>query len=308
MGAKMATARATCAWAALACALGCSGSDEAADGAGGPTATPLFFAVIGDFGSAADPLGSLVGDEDGVAALIVGRNVDFVVTTGDDNYPSGGADTIDGNIGQFYASFIGNYTGQYGPGSETNRFWPSPGNHDWMSPGLAPYLDYFTLPGIERYYEVDLGLVHLFAVDSDGAEPDGTSATSVQGQWLQAALAASSSCFKLVYFHHPAYSSGDHGSTVGMQWPFEDWGADIVLAGHDHDYERLQVGGIPYFVTGLGGAGIYQFQTPLPESQARYNAMHGALFVHATAAGLDFEFINVNGEVMDTYSYPKSCD
>src|SRR4029453_1835095 len=103
-----------------------------------------------------------------------------------------------------------------------------------------------------------------------------------QGQWLQAALAASTSCFDLVYFHHPAYSSGEHGSTATMQWPFEAWGADVVLAGHHHDYERLQVGGIPYFVTGLGGAGIYQFQTPLPESQARYNAMHGSLFVHAT--------------------------
>jgi tartrate-resistant acid phosphatase type 5 len=308
MGAKATKLCATCVVGISWAALGCSSSGEGDVGPSRSADTPLYFAVIGDYGSAADPLGSLVGDEDGVANLITGKNVDFIVTTGDNNYPSGAASTIDGNIGQFYASFIGSYTGQYGPGSDSNRFWPSPGNHDWNTPGLGPYLDYFSLPGNERYYEVDLGLVHLFAVDSDGDEPDGTTPTSVQGQWLQSALAASSSCFKLVYFHHPAYSSGDHGSSVGMQWPFEEWGADVVLTGHDHDYERLQVGGIPYFVTGLGGAGIYQFSTPLPESQARYNAMHGALFVRATSAGLEFEFNNVNGEVIDTHSLPKQCD
>jgi hypothetical protein len=307
MGAMGAAVRAVCGLGLSALAVGCSSSDE--DGQrGASNATPLYFAVIGDYGSAADPLGSLVGNEGGVAALIESKNVDFIVTTGDNNYPSGAAGTIDGNIGQFYARFIGSYTGQYGPGSDSNRFWPSPGNHDWNTPGLVPYLDYFTLPGNERYYEVDLGLVHLFAIDSDGDEPDGTTATSVQGQWLQAQLAASTSCFDLVYFHHPAYSSGDHGSSVRMQWPFEEWGADVVMAGHDHSYERLQVGGIPYFVSGLGGAGIYQFGTPIPESQVRYNAAHGALFVRATDAGMVFEFIDVNGVVSDTHTYEKSCD
>ena len=131
----------------------------------------LRFAVIGDYGTGSSY-------EEMVAALVSGWNPDFVITTGDNNYPDGTAETIDENIGQFYSQFIGNYTGSYGSGSETNRFWPSLGNHDWHSISCSgsscngPYFDYFTLPNNERYYEVDLGLVHLFALNSLSGEPD----------------------------------------------------------------------------------------------------------------------------------------
>ena len=138
-----------------------------------------------------------------------------MITLGDNNYQSGAASTIDANIGKYYHDFIGNYHGSFGAGSATNRFWPSPGNHDWVAPNLQPYTDYFTLPGNERYYDVDLGLVHLYAMDSDEHEPDGNSATSKQALWLKDKLAASKSCYDLVYFHYPAYSSGDHGSSTG---------------------------------------------------------------------------------------------
>src|SRR5262249_29155524 len=158
------------------------------------------------------------------------------VTTGDNNYPNGEKATIDQNIGKYYAEFIGNYHGQFGPGSQVNRFWPSPGNHDWVS-GIAPYVEYFTLPGNERYYDVDLGLVHLYALDSDPQEPDGVTATSVQAKWLKARLKASKSCYDLVYFHHASYSSARHGSTENMRWPFHEWGAEAVFTGHDHTYE-----------------------------------------------------------------------
>src|SRR5258707_12763038 len=154
---------------------------------------------------------------------------DFVVTMGDNNYPNGEASTIDANIGKYYAEFIGNYRGRFGPGSTTNRFWPSPGNHDWVS-GLTAYTDYFTLPGNERYYDVDLGVVHLYAVDSDPHEPDGVKPDSVQGKWLKARLAASKSCYDVVYFHHPPYSSAWHGPSAVMRWPFRAWAAELVLS------------------------------------------------------------------------------
>src|SRR6266566_1061443 len=105
-------------------------------------------------------------NENRVANLVKGWNPDFIVTDGDNNYPNGQASTIDQNIGQYYHSYIGNYKGSWGAGSTTNRFWPALGNHDWDS-GDQPYLDYFTLPNNERYYNVVFGggLVQLFVID-----------------------------------------------------------------------------------------------------------------------------------------------
>src|SRR5439155_10652593 len=111
--------------------------------------------------------------------------------------------------------------------------------------------------------------------------------------WLHDRLAASTEPWKLVYFHHSPYSSGaTYGSHPDLQWPFQQWGASAVLTGHDHEYERLIVGGFPYFVNGLGGRSIYSFATPLPQSVARYNGDYGAMLVDAGAASITFQFIN----------------
>jgi len=266
---------------------------------GPPFRWSVRFAVFGDYGMAST-------DEARVSNLVHSWNPDFIVTTGDNDY-TGHPDGIDGVIGRYYSDFIGNYWGAYGPGSRTTRFWPSPGNHDWDSANLTAYTDYFTLPGNERYYDISLGLVHLFAIDSDPREPDGTTADSVQARWLQSRLAQSPSCFKLVYFHHPAYSSGPHGSNLDMRWPFEQWGADVVLAGHDHTYERFQVGQIPYFTVGLGGAPPYSFVTTLPETRVQYNSDFGALLVTAHRRGIRFEFIDANGTLVDSFFSRKRC-
>ena len=265
-----------------------------------PTSTPsttpeeeLLFAVIGDFGQAGD-------QEQAVADMVKSWDVDFILTTGDNNYPDGAADSIDTNIGQYYHEYIGNYTGKFGEGGEINRFFPSLGNHDWIAEGAEPYLDYFTLPGNERYYEISWPPVHLFVLDSDPQEPDGVGLSSAQAAWLQLALAASSDPLNLVIMHHPAFSSGMHGSSDWMQWPYAQWGADVVLAGHDHLYERLVEDGLLYLTNGLGGnPARYDFVNILPESQFRYNAQHGALRVQATSEWIRFEFINTYGEVVD---------
>jgi tartrate-resistant acid phosphatase type 5 len=277
-----------------------SGEATASSSSSGGVPQTIHFAAIGDYGTDDD-------DEAAVAALVDSWDPEFVITMGDNNYPDGEARTIDPHIGQYYHHYIGNYVGTYGEGAAENRFWPSPGNHDWNTDTLQPYTDYFTLPGNERYYEVDLGLVHLFAVDSDSHEPDGITSDSVQAQWLQAALAASTACWKVVYFHHAAYSSADHGSDEDLQWPYEEWGADVVMAGHDHSYERLAVGGIPYFVNGLGGAGLYDFKAIVPESVVRYNESHGAMSITASSSDMTFEFVTVEGEVIDTHTIRKSC-
>jgi len=260
------------------------------------TAGTLHFAVIGDYGSGNT-------NERDVANLVSSWNPDFVITMGDNNYSSGAASSIDKNIGQFYHQYISPYQGTYGAGDTTNAFWPSLGNHDWMTTNAAPYLNYFTLPGNERYYDFVEGPVHFYVLDSDSHEPDGNSATSVQGQWLQARLAQATEPWKLVYFHHAPYSSGgEHGSNVRMQWPFQAWGASAVLSGHDHDYERLLINGFPYFVNGLGGESLYSFGQPIAGSQVRFTGDYGAMRVEAAADHLTFQFVTRANAVIDTYT------
>ncbi|HEY3496505.1 MAG TPA: metallophosphoesterase [Polyangiaceae bacterium] len=259
--------------------------------AGGPD-SPGGFAIIGDYGAAAEHAGP-------VAELVKSQRPDFVITLGDNNYPAGSAETIDQNIGRFYSEFIYPYAGRYGKGARENRFFPSLGNHDWYAADARPYLDYFTLPGNERYYDFVRGDVHFFAVDSDPNEPDGIEANSVQAAWLQRGLAASKSAWQVVYMHHPPFSSGRHGSTPELQWPYAQWGADLVLAGHDHHYENLFIGGVTYLINGLGGRQAYPIGRALPGSRVRYNAKQGAQFALATDKELRVRFVSVDRRVVD---------
>ncbi len=266
-------------------------------------------AVIGDFGD-----GSQAAAD--VAALVKSWNPDIVVTTGDNNYPDGAAETMDGNVGRFYHEFIAPYRGRYGAGADVNRFFPTLGNHDWNArrgrgAPPQPYIDYFTLPegpGQERYYDVVWGPVHIFAVDSDYREPHGTETGTRQWRWLRQRLAESSAPWKLVVMHEPPYSSGRHGSTARLRWPFKAWGATAVLSGHDHTYERLVIAGFPYFVNGLGGSSRYRFLLPVAGSQVRYNADAGAMLIEATPQRIIFRFVTRRGETIDEYRIERPAE
>jgi hypothetical protein len=256
------------------------------------------FAVIGDYGSGNQ-------DEGDVADLVKSWSPDLIITTGDNNYPDGAASTIDAHIGQFYHEYIAPYQGSYGEGGQENRFFPSLGNHDWNTAQAQPYLEYFTLPGNERYYDFVWGPVHFFALDSDSREPDGVGRSSQQAQWLQTRLEVSSSPWKIAYFHHAAYSSGLHGNVDWMQWPFAEWGADAVFSGHNHTYERISRDGIVYFVNGLGGMSRYLFVGAIDGSQVRYNRDYGAMLVEASENTIRFQFINRMNEVIDSYELSR---
>ena len=254
-----------------------------------PSATPVAtvrFAVIGDFGLAGP-------HEQAVADLVHSWHPDFIVTTGDNNYPNGARETMAQNVLQYYGDEV-----------RQHRFFPALGNHDWRS-GIDAHLETFDLPGNERYYDVLWGPVHLFILDSDTNEPDGIDADSPQAQWLRRELAASSAPWKLVVAHHPPYSSGRHGSTPRLQWPFARWGADAVLSGHDHTYERILRDGIVYFVNGLGGKSRYKFRDVVQGSEVRYNEDYGAMLVEAGADSITFRFINIHGQVVDVYTLKK---
>jgi Calcineurin-like phosphoesterase/RTX calcium-binding nonapeptide repeat (4 copies) len=262
------------------------------------------FAAFGDYGSRSDA--------QAVADLVDSLNVDFITTLGDNLYFT---DPIDVQIGQFYSNYIGNYVGAYGPGSPTNRFFPSIGNHEYSDPAggvnASAYFDYFTLPGNERYYDFTKGPIHFFVVNSEPEEPDGRSSTSVQAQWLQSGLANSTSPYNFVYFHRPPYSSGSSvGGSTTMQWPFEQWGATAVFSGHVHNYERIlrdaNADGIvlPYFVSGMGAGGGASFGTPVEGSAARYNADNGTMLVQVCATSCTFEFWSIagGGTLIDSYT------
>ena len=210
--------------------------------------------------------------------------------------------------------------GGYGSGSSLNKFFPSIGNHDYSDGnGISAYLDYFTLPGAgisssntsgkEHYYDFVYGPIHFFALNSNSQETDGNNSTSVQAQWLQNQLSLSTAMYKIIYLHHPPYSSStSHGSQTIMQWPFEDWGATAVLAGHDHTYERIMRDDnndskmIPYFVTGLGGRSPYAFPSSnfVSGSEIRYNDTNGSMLVDANIEHIIFKFYSIAGGLSGT--------
>lgn len=258
----------------------------------------IHFAVIGDYGWGTQP-------EADVARLVRSWGPDFIITLGDNNYPKGEGETIDDHIGAYYADYIGSYRGKHGKGSDTNRFWPSLGNHDLMTARGQPYLDYFTLPGNERYYDFRIGPVHFFVLNSNTREPDGVKEDSRQALWLQGAMAASTASWQIVYMHHPPYSSGTHGPSRYMQWPFKEWGADLVLSGHDHTYERLEVDGLTYVVNGIGGAVKYGFKNPQASMVTKFNDDYGAMIVDATARTIHLRAYTRDGRLIDDHTLAK---
>ena len=279
---------------------------------GVPPAPLAVFAVIGDYGM--DD-----AHEAAVATLVASWHPAYILTTGDDYYsPAGGKGTgkYDESTGAYYGAWLKDITttGKRCPVglAQVNAFFPALGNHDYSAatPAPATYLTYFDLPGAgfsnssgnERYYDFVQGPIHFFVLDSNEEEPDGTSSTSTKARWLESQLAASTSTWNIVYDHHPPYSSDlVHGSTGYMQWPFAEWGADAVLSGHAHAYERLQRDGIVYFVNGLGGAPRYFFGFTVGGSRVRYNADWGAQKVTVTADALIFEFWSAGGRLIDSY-------
>lgn len=255
------------------------------------------FALVGDFGMNN-------ANELEVANLIkTNFQPEFIVTVGDNNYL--GPTKIDDAIGKYYHSFIGNYTGTYGAGASSNRFFPALGNHDRDGGDYAAHTNYFTLPDNERYYDFVRGPVHFFILNTDPEEPNGTTVSSIQGRWFSNRIASSTAPWRIVMAHDPPYSSSE--SHPSMRWPFEEWGASLVVSGDAHHYERVMRDGFPYVVNGAGGASLAGFGTPIAGSVVRYNTDHGAMLVRATATDMSCEFWSAadGGTRIDQFTLTK---
>lgn len=258
-----------------------------------PSRRSLTLAVIGDFGRSYKGGVDRENSRD-VARLVHCWSPDYVLTTGDNNYPEGSRTTMAVNLDP-YRRYI-----------QEGRFLPALGNHDWGCHDCpAPHLEQFGLPGNGRYYCHEIGVLVVWVLDSDEREPHGITEHSTQALWLRQGLNRCSPSLNLVILHHPPYSSGHHGSSEHLRWPFAAWGADAVFAGHEHSYERLHVDGIPYFVNGSGGADLRNFQRPLPSTRLRYAARHGAQRILFDGKTATIEFWNTRGYKIDAVSVPR---
>lgn len=222
----------------------------------------------------------------------------IVLALGDLAYPAGTA----AQFSDCYAPTWGRFKA---------RTLPAPGNHEYYTKDATGYFDYFgSIAGPARrgYYSTDRGVWHLLSLDSNlkGAAND------AQLGWLNADLAAlraagAKRCV-LAFWHHPFYSSGGHGNNPHMQAIWQallDARADIVLAGHDHDYERFAPqdssgnadarNGIRSFVVGNGGATLTPLGPTKRHSQAQDNATLGVLRLQLGAGTYDWAFLPVDG-------------
>jgi len=243
----------------------------------------------------AGDIASCSRDQDEATAKLLDNISGTVYTTGDNVYP-------DGTASQF--------TNCYGPtwGRHKNRTRPSPGNHDYHTSGASGYYNYFgTAAGDsgKGYYSYNLGAWHIIALNSEV----GYSAGSAQVQWLRNDLAANQKVCTLAYWHHPRFSSGQHGNSSRSQ-PFWDalyeYGADVVINGHDHTYERFAPQnpngqadanrGIREFIAGTGGAGLYSFPSIQPNSQVRNNTTYGVLKLTLHSTSYDWQFVPIAGQ------------
>jgi hypothetical protein len=241
-----------------------------------------------------------------VSQMIKKWSPDYVTTVGDNNQLDGGGwSHYDRVVGKYYQRFIGSYKGSYGSGAgSTNKFFPAMGNHDWDDGLATVHKDYYTLPNNERYYDVRKGSIHFFIVSSDPREPDGRSSSSKQAQWIKSKMLASSAPFKVVIMHHPPYSSSSSYSST-MRWPLRDWGADLVLSGHQHSYERLSANGIPYVVNGAGGTTV-SFGSTDAHSVVRNSSDVGALLISANEYAMTVQYQHRSGKVIDTITLAPS--
>jgi 3',5'-cyclic AMP phosphodiesterase CpdA len=252
------------------------------------------FGVIGDSG-----IGSTAQQQ--VADRLVALAPDLVLHTGDVIYPSGQVDGYDPFFFQIYQTLL-----RHAP------MYLTLGNHDYGTASGQPYLDAFYLPhnnpaNSEKYYSFDWGNAHFTALDFN----DGPS--QIQLDWLQADLAATDKPWKFVFYHQAIYSSGPHGYdpyVIGKREIlapiFEANHVDIVLNGHDHDYERTQsINGVVYIVSGGGGASLYNVT---PQSFSAYaESTYHAVVVDVDGCTLNLQAVTPDGTVFDTLTLSKVC-
>lgn len=234
---------------------------------------------------------------DEATAKLLDQIAGTVFTTGDHAYPSGTP-----------AEFRECYHPSWGRHHDRTR--PSPGNHDYGTPGASGYFGYFDRragPEERGYYAYRRGSWRIYSLNSEVL-------SDAQLAWLKADLAEHRPRCSLAYWHRPLFSSGTHGNSTRMR---EFWrllyrrGVELVVNGHDHDYERFapmrphgarDSRGIRQFVVGTGGAALRPFEDVQPNSVARHAGSHGVLKLRLADGAYAWRFIPTSGEFRDAGS------
>lgn len=241
------------------------------------TTAPVRFAAMGD-------LGKRSSDQLAVLAQLERVRSDFVLLTGDVAYDNGTRGDLERNVFSVYREMMGEVP-----------FFPASGNHDYSTDDAKPFREAFALfenggtEGRERWYSFDWGPLHTIVLDTEKIG-------DTQRKWLEDELAMNELPFTVVVLHRPPFSSGSHGSDGDVRSTFvplfEDYGVDLVLCGHDHDYERTEsIGGVTYVVTGGGGRGT----RPVGESDFTAYSAEVAHFVYVTIENDELYLVAIDG-------------
>jgi hypothetical protein len=267
-------------------------------------------AAAGDI--ACDHVGSSSCQQVGTSDLLLAGAYDAVLPLGDTQYECGST-----------TEFAMGYEPSWGRLKPITR--PIVGNHEYFTTGgvdcdttgsAAGYFGYFG-PAAgsagQGWYSYDLGAWHLVALNSNCAKVGGCGTGSPQEQWLRQDLAASTAQCTLAYWHHPRWSSGGrHGSdasTDALVAALHERGAEIILSGNDHDYERFAPQapdgtpdpsfGMRQFVIGTGGHSLVPFGTALPNSEARLDTNFGVLQLTLGEGSYGWAFVSTAGSQLD---------
>ena len=251
------------------------------------------FVVIGDFGTG-DATEHTVSSA--VRSWVRERPFDALVTVGDNVYPDGSPSEFDDAWERPYGWV----------GDSDVAVVASLGNHDIHTDDGNPVMNLFGMP--DRWYRRQVGPVDFFVLDANYLTQDG------QMDWLSSALPSSTAAWQVLVFHQPAYSCGKYNSKPGAQRhllpAIQGNGVDLVLNGHDHNYQRFgPIDGATYVVTGGGGASLYPVgdcPAGTPDPVAWNDDVHEFLYVSATATELVGSAVSASGTVLDTFRLQKS--
>jgi hypothetical protein len=257
-----------------------------------PPPTPAVLLAAGDISSCGN-------DNDEATARLIEARQGTVAMLGDSAYDRGSPE-----------EFAGCYDPTWGRFRDRTR--PTVGNHEYLTPGASGYFAYFgesAGPAGLGYYSYDLGAWPIIVLNSMCWEVGGCTADDPQAVWLAEDLRAHPAECTLAYWHFPRYSSGRHGSmdVVDAYWDLlYQAGAEIVLTGHDHSYERFAplddrgiadpARGLREFVVGTGGGSHYGFPLVLPNSEVRDAATFGVLVLTLFEDHYTWEFVPVEGK------------
>ncbi len=240
-------------------------------------------------------------------------NPTAVLVLGDTQYEQGQLSNYNGSSSFCQSNPPRCYNGTWG--RLKNITYPAVGNHEYLTANASGYFDYFNGVGVQTgragdrskgYYAFTIGNWRLYALNSNCSSAGGCASGSPQEKWLRADLVANPKQCVLAYYHHPLHSSGGRATSAvaPLFQALYDYKAELILAGHEHNYERFApqnaqggatAAGIQEIIVGTGGRNFTQFVTVAPNSLVRNASSFGVLKLTLNTSSYSWEFVPAQG-------------